>query len=155
MVKKVRKMFDTEGGLSFLGYALSFHAIALGLSFALDTADAKRTLLYESISSFPVIEPEIFGWVLAISGFIAFIGYFGRKLRPAKELVKYSSYVQFLVYLFMTFLYLLNGLFWYAASVAVPWVPLVWIVSYAFYYLPKKMTQAEELAYFGIKPKNE
>jgi phosphoglycerol transferase MdoB-like AlkP superfamily enzyme len=154
MVRRIKNLFETEGWLSYLGYVLSFHAAALGLSFALDTSDARRTLLYQSIDAFPVLEPELFGWALAISGIIAFIGYLARKASFSRRVVKYASIVQFMIYLFMTFLYLFNSLFWYAASIAVPWVPLVYIVSTVYFKIvSERLTEEQERAYFNLPPK--
>ncbi len=150
MVAKIRQLFDAEGWLSLLGYVLSLHAGAFGLSFALNTDDAQRTLLYKSLVDVPFMTPEAFGWILTTSGVVTFIGYFARSLKWSKSTVKYGSYIQFIIYLFMTILYCLNGNYWYAAAIAVPWVPLVYFISNAFYNLPKHKSLEELRREWGL-----
>jgi hypothetical protein len=133
MAQRLYRIMTTEGMLSMLGYIISLRAVAFGLSFLFDTADAQRTVLYQSIDSIPVIEPETFGLLLVLSGIVTFLGYLLRTSRISRFLVRYGSYAQFFIYFFTAVLYVFQGFYEYALSAAAPWVLLVYVVSYAFW----------------------
>ncbi len=143
MAKRLYKVMTTEGMLSLLGYIISLRAIAFGLSFLFDTADAQRTVLYQSIDSFPALEPETFGLLMVLTGIVTFVGYLLRVSRISPVLVKYGSYAQFIIYLFTAVLYFIDGRYEYVASAALPWVLLVYIVSFAYYRVKTRQSLAD------------
>jgi uncharacterized protein (DUF2062 family) len=132
--------------LDVLGYIISIRAILLGLSFAANRPDAVVSVLYRHIDQFPLVEPEVFGTVLMISGLITFTGFLMKNTR----LVRYSSQFQFMVYLFATFIYFLNGSFISGLIAAAIPAALTYVVAYRFC---NRKTIQEQRREWGLPPR--
>lgn len=77
-------------------------------------------------------------------------GYIMQSKRASTLLVKYSAYVLFLVYLFVAVLYLVAGFHGYFLTIALPWLPLVYLTSYPYALLQNRRWVAKRRAEYGL-----
>lgn len=146
MKNSIKSFLGKEDTIEVLGYIISLRAILLGFSFAFNRPEAVLSVLYKHIEAFPGVEPEVFGWILMVSGFITLIGYVLKK----KRFVKTTSQFQFMVYIFAAVVYFLNGSV--ISGLIAAFVPalLTYFVSSRFYY---RKTDDELREEWGLPPR--
>jgi hypothetical protein len=145
-MKSLLHRLNTPPGLGIIGFVVAVRTFIFGLGFATGSADAVRTLLYGHINALPFMTAEIFGVMLMLAGLALVLGFVFKK----KEIVKYSSQWQFMVYMFTGTLYLVTGSVYYALTAAFPWAIIIAVVSLAYYRLPKRRKEADEREFYDL-----
>lgn len=109
-----------------IGIIVAFHSFIYAIGYIFGIGGFVDTLLYQDVAS--LIRPELFGWALLGTSLSIMLGYFVEHTRT----VTTASTIQSFVWLFGTFVYMLNAQWLVALAIAGVWTLLSAYTGFAW-----------------------
>ena len=109
-----------------VGITTAVHSIIYGIGYLSGIGGFDRTIIYPAVSE--IMRPEFFGLVLLIVGLLVGFSYLYHKV----ALLNYVSTVQSIIWLFVSFVYFLEGAYLLGLAFGMIWTFLSGYCSYSY-----------------------
>lgn len=109
-----------------LGFISAMHSFIYGFGYIFAAGGFTGTVLYVNFGD--TVTTDIFGTFLLVTGTLLAFAY----SRNNPKTIRAASITQSLVWIFATFMYLLNGAWLLAIGISLPWALIASYIAFAF-----------------------